>query len=111
MLGIGCDFEQSLGSGAKQNIVNLFGVLQRQSGDLLREREHHVEIGHRQEFRLPLREPLGAGAGPALGAMSIAARVVHIDAVPALITFLKVAAESRGPAVAQIPQRTPLLAR
>jgi len=41
-----------------------------------RQGEHHMEIGDRQELRLPLGEPASAGRGLALGAMAIAARVI-----------------------------------
>ena len=43
--GIGGDGEQSFGSGLKQESVDLSWVLKRQATDLLRKREHDVEIG------------------------------------------------------------------
>ena len=75
-LGSAAVFEQSFGSGAEQDVVNLSRVLKRQAADLLRQREHHVEIGDGQKLRLPLGEPPGASRGLALGAMPIAARVI-----------------------------------
>ena len=60
----------------KEDVVNRFRVLQRQPANLLREREHHVEIGDRQQLRLPLRKPAGASRGLALGAVAIPTRVI-----------------------------------
>ena len=71
-----CGFQQSSGGGVKEHVVNRFGVLQRQPADRLGQREHHVEIGDRQKFRLPLRKPAGASRGLALGAMAIPTRVI-----------------------------------
>jgi hypothetical protein len=74
MSGIGGDGEQSFGSGLKQDGIDLFLVLKRQATDLLRKREHDMEIRNRQQLRLPFGEPLSAGRGLALGATAIAAR-------------------------------------
>src|SRR5262245_45753434 len=102
-------FEQGLRSSAEQDGVNLVRVLERQTADLLRQSKHHVKIGHRQKFCLPLLEPAGTGGGLALGTVPVAARVIQDDAMSAPITLLKVAAQSRGPAVANVSQRFPLM--
>src|SRR5665213_2984344 len=76
MSRVGRDREQGLGSGAKEDRVNLFRILQRESRDLLRQSKHHVKIGDAQKLRLALLEPPGARGGLALIAMSVAARVI-----------------------------------
>ena len=48
----------------KQDVVNLFRVLKRQAADLLRKREHDVEIGDGQKLRLPLRRATWRGPWP-----------------------------------------------
>ncbi|MCU1295280.1 MAG: hypothetical protein JWP08_4130 [Bryobacterales bacterium] len=60
----------------KEDVVNRFGILQRQPADLLRQREHDVEIGDRQKFRLPLRKPAGASRGLAFWAVAIPTGVI-----------------------------------
>ena len=88
--GIGGDGEQSFRSGLKQNGVNLPRVLKRQSADLLRKREHDVEVRNRQELRLPLGEPLGSGRGLALWAAPIPTRVEYFDAMSAPVALIEV---------------------
>jgi hypothetical protein len=100
--GIGGDGEQSFGSGLKQDGIDLFLVLKRQTADLLRKREHDVEIGDRQKLRLPFGEPLGAGRGLALGATAIATRVEYFDAMSAPITLVQMTTQDRGPAVTNV---------
>src|ERR1700690_2512447 len=73
---VGGDGDQRLGSGSKEDRVNLFRILQREPRDLRRHSKDHVEIGDGQKLRLALREPPGAGRGLALVAMSITARVI-----------------------------------
>ena len=55
MLGIGRDRDQCLGRGLEQEIVDrrLFLI-----GDVGRQRDHHVEVGHGQELGLAFGEPL-----------------------------------------------------
>ena len=71
-----CGFQQSSGGGVKEDVVNRFGILQRQPANLLRQCEHHVEIRDRQQFRLPLRKPAGASRGLAFWAVAITTRVI-----------------------------------
>ena len=109
--GIGGDSEQSFGSGLKQDGIDLFLVLKSQATDLLRKREHDVEIGDGQKFRLPFGEPLGAGCGLALGATAITTGVEYFDAMSAPIALVQMTTQDGGPAVTNVSQRFPLLAR
>ena len=97
--------------GAEQEGLNLFRVLHRQSADLSGQREYDVEVRNRKKLGFALREPSGAGRGLALGAMPIAARVIEDDAMSAPVALLEVTAQGRSPAVPNVPQRFPLLAR
>ncbi len=111
MSGVGCNGEQSFGSGLKQDGVDLSRVLKRQAADLLRKSEHDVEVRNGQKLRLPLGEPLGAGRGLALRATAIATRVEYFDAMSAPVALIEMTAQDRGPAVANVSERLPLLAR
>ena len=108
---VGGNGEQSFRSGLKQEVVNLPRVLKRQSADLSGQGEYDVEIGNGQQLRLPLGEPLGASRGLALGAVAIATRVEYFDAMSALVALIKVTTQDRGPAVTNVAQRFPVLAR
>src|ERR1700728_85795 len=81
--GVSGDGEQSFRSCLKQDGIDLSRVLKCQAADLLREREHDVEVRNRQQLRLPIGEPLGAGRGLALGAVAITTRVEYLDAMSA----------------------------
>jgi hypothetical protein len=69
-------FEQGLGTGAEQEVIENLLVLQRQWGELVRESEDNVDIGDRQKFPLPSHDPLVASATLTLWAMAIAATVI-----------------------------------
>jgi hypothetical protein len=104
-------FEQSLRSGAEQEVIDRFRILERQAADLLWQGKYHMEIGDGQEFGLPLREPPGTSRGLALGAVPVAARVIEDDAMSAPVTLVEVAAQDCGPAAANVSQCPFLLAR
>ena len=102
-LGIARNREQGFRYGSKQQGVDHARILKRQAADLLRQREYDVEIWDRQHFSLPGRQPLGARGRLTLGAVSIAARVIRDDEMPARIALLRVfrvPAEGRGATVA-----------
>src|ERR1022692_4475488 len=62
VLGVPGDRQHRLGHGFEKNAVDSSGVLQRQVGDLLRQRKHHVEILlYGQQLGFPFGQPLGTG--------------------------------------------------
>src|SRR5262245_46526371 len=62
------------------------------------QREHDMEIAHRQDFRLPFGDPPVAGRRLALGTMAIAAGVIRDGLMPAFGTLVAMAAERGGAA-------------
>src|SRR5271168_5174260 len=109
--GISGDGEQSFRGSLKQDGIDLSWVLKCQATDLLWKREHDVEVRNGQQLRLPLGEPLGAGRGLALTAVAIATRVEYFDAMPAPVALIQMTTQDRGPAVPNVSERFPLLAR
>src|SRR5262245_11242799 len=93
VLRIRRDGSQSLGRCAKENVVNPSLVLKGDLGNLLRHREHNVEIRHHQEFGLAVLDPLRASQALALRAVPVAAAVERIAFIATLIAALEVAAE------------------
>src|SRR5271170_2050214 len=109
--GISGDGEQSFRGSLKQDGIDLSWVLKRQAADLLRKREHDVEVRNGQQLRLPVGEPLGASGGLALGTVAITTGVENLDAMSAPVALIEMTAQDRGPAIANISECFPLLAR
>ena len=93
MLGIGGDGERGLGRGPEQQIIDHGLVLVGDVGDRCWQREHDVEVGHRQQLGLAFGEPLFCGGALTLGTMPITAAVVGDDGVRTLLTARHMAAE------------------
>ena len=111
-LGITRNREQGFRYGSKQQGVDHARILQRQSADLLRQREYDVEIRNRQHLALPGRQPLGARGRLTLGAVSVAARIIRDDSMPARIALLdifRMSTESGRAAVADRGKGFPLM--
>ncbi len=115
VLGIARDLDRGLGAGGEQQIVKQSGVLQGQHVEFVRHREDHVKIAGGKQFLFPRGEPALAGLGLALRAMAIPAGVIGdgrwtIAAFLAVLgTGIEMAAQSRGPAVADGAEHLPLL--
>jgi len=74
MAGIAGDFEQGLGTGAEQQVIEDLLVLQGQRGEATRKGEDDMDIRGGQELATARLQPLVAGVGLALGTVSVAAR-------------------------------------
>jgi hypothetical protein len=95
---IGGNPQHGLGRRLEQQIVNGGLVLERDVGDLRRQREDDVEVSDRQQVGLALGEP-GARGGPlALGAVPVAAAVVGDALVAAVRAGLDMTAQGCGAA-------------
>jgi len=71
MPGIGCDFQQRGRAGFEQQSKEPPLVLPHRRHERVRHAEDQVIVAHRQQFLLPLGEPLVAGVGLALGAVRL----------------------------------------
>jgi hypothetical protein len=91
MLGIGGDGGEGLGGRTEQNRIDECLVLKGDLANRRRQGEDDMEVGHRQQLGLPLREPLGPCQRPALGAMAVAPGVVGNARRPAIIALLDLA--------------------
>jgi hypothetical protein len=95
---IGGDRAQRLGRRLEQDRVDRCLVLEGDFGGRRRQREDDVEVGHRQQFGLPLGQPCCARRALALWAMPVAARIVSDANEAALRAALDMAAERCCPA-------------
>jgi hypothetical protein len=75
-LGIGRDRKRGLGRSLEQNIVDCRLVLIGQPGDGARHSIDEMEIGRRQKLGFAVSQPFPRRCPLALGAMTVAARVV-----------------------------------
>ncbi len=98
MFRMGSDFEQGLGAGAEQQIVENLLVLQSQGRQAMREGENEVHVASGQDFAAARLDPTVAGVGLALGAVPIAAAVEGDDAMPAAGTAIQMSTKGGGSA-------------
>ncbi len=107
MLWIGGDLAQRLRGRLEQDVVDHGLVLEGDDLDLLGHGEHHVEVGHVEQFRLTVLEPLGPCEALALRAAAITARVERDPLMAAIAAPLDVTAESGGAATLDRDHRPP----
>src|SRR5258705_3787322 len=94
---IASDFEKCFRTGAEQQIVDDFLVLQSQWSKLRRKCEDHMDVARREKFSLTCGDPAFSGRGLTLRAVSIAAAVVGDGGtMPAAGAFIEMAAECGG---------------
>ena len=110
MLGIACHFEQRLGTGLEQQIVEELLVLQGQRGEPVRKSEDHVHIGSGQQFPTARLQPTVAGVGLTLGTVPIPARIVRDGAIPAARTLIPMSTQDGSPAAHDGRQHFEMLA-
>ena len=100
--GIGGDFDEGLGDRSEQQVVEFDFVLPDESGQFMRQTEHHMEVAGRQEFPLSGGDPTLARLSLTLGTMAIPARVKGDGPVAAATrAHVDMTAESRRAAIAR----------
>src|SRR5271169_2728705 len=94
---IASDFEKCFCTGAEQQIVDDFLVLQSQCRQRWRKCEDHMDVARREKFSLPCGDPAFAGRGLALRAVPVSAAVVGDGGtMPAAGAFIEMTAECGG---------------
>jgi hypothetical protein len=91
---IASDFEKSFRTGAEQQTVDDFLVLQSQCCELRRKCEDHMDVARREKFSLPRGNPALSSRGLTLRTVAIAAAVVGDGgAMPAAGALIEMTAE------------------
>ena len=94
---IASDFEKCFRTGAEQQIIDDFPVLQSQWSELRRKCEDHMDVARREKFSLTCGDPAFPGRGLTLRAVSIAAGVVgNGGTMPAAGALIEMTAECGG---------------
>src|SRR6202140_1276695 len=94
---IASDFEKCFGTGAKQQIIDNFLVLQSQWSKLRRKCEDHMDVACREKFSSTCGDPSFPGRDLTLRAVSIAAAVVGDGGtMPAAGALIEMTAECSG---------------
>src|SRR5258708_13647782 len=94
---IASDFEKCFRTGAEQQIVDDFLVLQSQWSKLRRKCEDHMDVARREELSSTCSDPAFPGRGLTLRAVSIAAAVVGDGGtMPAAGALIEMTAEGSG---------------
>ena len=89
---------EGLGGEREQQAVDPLGVVARQGDQVMRQGEDDVEVLDRQQLKLAGVDPGRSLTPAALGAVAVATAVVADLGVSAMVAFIDVATECRGPA-------------
>src|ERR1700733_14267657 len=111
MLWIGGDRTQRLRCRPEQDVVNHDLILERDDLDLLRHREHHVEVGYLEQFRLAVLKPLSPREALAPRTAIVTARVVPDALMAAIAAPFDMTAECCGATGLDRAQGPPPLGR
>src|ERR1700730_821923 len=87
VFGVSRNGEHGLGRGLEQDVVDQGLVLVGDVGDLSRQREHDVEIRHRQQLFLALGQPLARRRSLTLRTVPVAAGIVGDLGMAALLVL------------------------
>lgn len=98
MLRVGSDGRHRLGGGLEQQAIDRRLVLERDVGDLGRQREDDMEVADREQVGLAFGEPRSRGGPLAPRAVSVAAGVIGDPPVAAVGAGLDVPAHDGGTA-------------
>jgi hypothetical protein len=99
VLRVGGDSQHRLRCRLEQQVVDERLVLERDVGDLGRQREHDMEVADRQQVGLALGQPRPCGRALALRAVPVAAGVVGDPPLAAVLASLDVTAKGCGAAI------------
>ena len=95
---VGAELNERCRDRFKQQGVDHTGVTLGERVQFMRQREHQMEVWHRQQFSAPGGKPALLGQGPALRAVAVAAGVVVKAQLLTGIAALDMPAESLGTA-------------
>ena len=98
MFGVGGHFQQGGRRGLEQESKQDLLILPDQRHEAVRHAEDQVVVAYRQEFLLPLMQPLLPGIGLTLRAVPITARVVRDGLITAAQALVAVPATRAAPA-------------
>ena len=93
MLGIARDFEKGFRTGAKQEIVEDFLVLQDQRSQMTRKREDNMDVLRRKKFPTTLFQPTFASSCLTLRAVAISTGIERDGAMSAASAFIEMPTE------------------
>src|SRR6266568_144197 len=111
MLGGPGDVLERLGDRAKEQAIEVAGVLKHQGCEVVREGKDHMTIGGIEDLPLPSGKPRGLGRAVTFGTTAVAARVIRLRFVSTVVALGDMSAQGGGPAQGDGPQSPVLLAR
>lgn len=94
----GAEREQRLCTGREQDVSDEAEIAAGQRVQRMRQGEHQMHIGHRQQFPLTRRDPLFLGAGLALRAMPVPAAVKSMPDRATAVALFDMIAQCGGAA-------------
>ena len=103
--------QQCFGSGTEQHPVDGAAILKRQWSELVREREHDMEVLHIENFSFTGLKPCRSSCSLTFWTMPVATRTVHRHQVTALVATFATGAQSRCPTLGKSIENAKLLLR
>src|SRR5437016_951479 len=85
MRGVSGDVVERLGDRAKEQAIELAGVLKRQGCEVVREGKDHMAIGGIEDLLLPSGKPRGLGRAVTFGTTAVTARVIRLRFVSTVV--------------------------
>jgi hypothetical protein len=97
MLRVTGDVLEGLGDCAKEQAIEVAGVLQRQGPQGVRQGKDHMGVGRLEDLLLPGSQPGGLRGAMTFGAAAVATGVIRLLFVPAVVALRDMASEGGGP--------------
>src|SRR5262249_39065860 len=111
MLRVPSDLLECLRHRAKEQTIEVVGVLQRQRPKVVRQGKNHMTVCGSEEFLLSGGEPRRLGRAMTFGTAAVPTRVVGLDFVSAVVALRDMATEGGRPTYSDGPQGAMLLPR
>ena len=105
MLRVPGDVLEGLGNRAKEQAIEVAGVLQRQGPQGVRQGKDDMGVGRLEHLAFPGREPRRLRRAMTFGAATVAAGVVGLDLVATMVALCDVSPKRRRPAHGDGAQR------
>ena len=87
------DVLEGLGDRAKEQAIEVAGVLQRQGPQGVRQGKDHMGVGRLENLLLPGSQPRGLRGAMAFGAAAVPAGIIRLDLMPTMVALGDMAAQ------------------
>ena len=97
MLGGPGDVLERLGDGAKEEAIEVAGILEGQGPQSVRQGKDDMDVGRREHLTFPGHEPGSLRGAMTFRTAAVPARVVRLSLVPTMVALGDMSAQGGGP--------------